>query len=620
VTAPAGLCLQFGVCAGSTAQCGGVDGWTCNYPATAEFPEVSCDNLDNDCDQNVDDAPLHQQKGQSCDDGEVGVCRDSGTLGCNLADPEGPLSCQRTGESGVQCNNNTDDNGDGKVNDGCPTQGPPETGTQCNDAIDSDSDGKINDGCPQSALQDTTAGTENCNAKDDDCDGNVDENDGTGKLPGRDWVDVGGGKQMMKYEVSRPDATSTDVGINNTTVCSRAGTQPWVNVTYRQALLACQSIGASLCDETQWHRACSVVTPKTWPVDAPTGSTTFLEAEDYFAIGYAPGVAESTCTGAVDNDGDGRINDGCAAVGTAESNCTNAIDDDGDGSVNDGCPAIASSMKAWVEDYTSGFSGIGAMEATPNTASGSVAIGSAAANAPRLDYSVTLAAATYHVWVKLFQTSSTASDSVHIGITSAAAPQAPTVTVSAPAPLACTTTTDCSSRPGTTCQDTNGNGSLDTCVGWVWADAGSFTIASASTNTIEVYMAEDGVKIDKIAINQSTTAPTDTLASAGGTWSYASSATTYQSDVCNGADYSAANDNVLATGSLASCYADGTGTNDVFDMSGNVKEWTLAHLPGENPIRGGASNNTGDGISCALNFTLADDDFFFPNIGFRCCK
>ena len=62
------------------------------------------------------------------------------------------------------------------------------------------------------------------------------------------------------------------------------------------------------------------------------------------------------------------------------------------------------------------------------------------------------------------------------------------------------------------------------------------------------------------------------------------------------------------------------GVYGLFDMSGNVKEWTLAHAPGENPIRGGASNNTGEGISCPLNFTLADDAFFFPNIGFRCCR
>jgi formylglycine-generating enzyme required for sulfatase activity len=93
--------------------------------------------------------------------------------------------------------------------------------------------------------------------------------------------------------------------------------------------------------------------------------------------------------------------------------------------------------------------------------------------------------------------------------------------------------------------------------------------------------------------------------------------------VCNGADFSAANDNILTTGTRASCYADhdGAGTTaHVFDMSGNVKEWTLARLPGQNPIRGGASNDTATGISCNLNFILGTDTFFFPNVGFRCCK
>ena len=71
----------------------------------------------------------------------------------------GPLTMQlgKTNyppESGKQCDNAVDDNGNGVVNDGCPQVGPtaenPTTG-QCSDAIDSDTsdaDGKINDGCP----------------------------------------------------------------------------------------------------------------------------------------------------------------------------------------------------------------------------------------------------------------------------------------------------------------------------------------------------------------------------------------------------------------------------------------------------------------------------------------
>jgi formylglycine-generating enzyme required for sulfatase activity len=68
------------------------------------------------------------------------------------------------------------------------------------------------------------------------------------------------------------------------------------------------------------------------------------------------------------------------------------------------------------------------------------------------------------------------------------------------------------------------------------------------------------------------------------------------------------------------CFANQAGTDDAFDMSGNVKEWTAARAAGQNPIRGGSSNNLVTGLTCQLNFTLADDDFFFPNVGFRCCR
>jgi formylglycine-generating enzyme required for sulfatase activity len=98
----------------------------------------------------------------------------------------------------------------------------------------------------------------------------------------------------------------------------------------------------------------------------------------------------------------------------------------------------------------------------------------------------------------------------------------------------------------------------------------------------------------------------------------------YNGSTCNGDDLDTNGgqggdqDDILATHSLLSCAADvGTG---IFDMSGNVKEWTKAHQSGENPIRGGASNNSKSGISCALNFTLADNNLKLPNIGFRCCR
>jgi acyl-homoserine lactone acylase PvdQ len=74
-----------------------------------------------------------------------------------------------------------------------------------------------------------------------------------------------------------------------------------------------------------------------------------IEAYDHVEIakpsaGGLPGIEESgsQCTNAIDDDGDGFVNDGCPAVGLPELPifCTGAADDDGDGVVNDGCPAI----------------------------------------------------------------------------------------------------------------------------------------------------------------------------------------------------------------------------------------------------------------------------------------
>jgi hypothetical protein len=229
-------------------------GWRCNYPSTFEGSgEVTCDGLNNDCDANVDES--HPEKYQTCFDNQPsvptpdnGVCRDQGVFQCNAADPDGPLVCQR-GENGLACLNATDDNGDGKVNDGCPALGAPETGAQCLDAVDSDGDGRVNDGCPSSALPNTQPGTEVCNGKDDNCDGSVDEPT-AGVLPGRDWVSLANGVQMMKYEASRPDATGADSGLEASTVCSRPGVLPWTNITYPQAQAACQAVGGRLCGQS----------------------------------------------------------------------------------------------------------------------------------------------------------------------------------------------------------------------------------------------------------------------------------------------------------------------------------------------------------------------------------
>jgi formylglycine-generating enzyme required for sulfatase activity len=110
-------------------------------------------------------------------------------------------------------------------------------------------------------------------------------------------------------------------------------------------------------------------------------------------------------------------------------------------------------------------------------------------------------------------------------------------------------------------------------------------------------------------------------------WSYAEGVAghdchAYEMPTCNGNDRVPGNDAVLATGSLQYCYRDHTSTlptSRVYDLSGNVKEWTEARSSGVNPLRGGAMNNPSAGTSCNFNFTVADDNFLFFNAGFRCC-
>ena len=106
---------------------------------------------------------------------------------------------------------------------------------------------------------------------------------------------------------------------------------------------------------------------------------------------------------------------------------------------------------------------------------------------------------------------------------------------------------------------------------------------------------------------------------------------TYAAATCNGNDYDTNSslagdqDDILATQTMASCrnltaYPAGSWS---YDMSGNVKEWTNTSrsVSGSTyyEIRGGASNNSSLGLTCAFNFTLGSTTFQFPNVGFRCC-
>jgi hypothetical protein len=196
---PQAYCGTTGVCATVVAKCGAKGAWVCDFPATYQNSEKTCDALDNDCDGDIDEG--FANLGLPCSIG-MGTCRREGILVCNSA-------------------------GDG---------------TECSIKQGGD---------PQEEV---------CDGIDNDCDGAIDE---TKSDPGtnpsyvkEEMVLIGSSFWIHAYEVSRPDATSTSQGVSSVRPCSRAGVLPWTSVTYPSSKAACESIGLRLCTENEWQQAC----------------------------------------------------------------------------------------------------------------------------------------------------------------------------------------------------------------------------------------------------------------------------------------------------------------------------------------------------------------------------
>jgi len=266
---------------------------------------------------------------------------------------------------GSACTNNNDDDHDGYINDGCPTQGTAAElsgisteGDQCakDEATNSDAgdDSVVNDGCPPQSptLADIA----------DQIDGILDQLlDG---LPGAnaatDHASVtlayNAADKSIRFDLHAEPSLSRTVPLN----LDLGG-----DFGSLVSLNSQGDLTAALTGVLDLEFGVEVTTARPFLLDG-TGLTVNASAEAHnlslqagvgpmtVQVGDLVARPEADCSGSGDDDGDGIANDGCLAVDGADENetnegesgaqCTNNTNDDAsddDTVVNDGCDAVA---------------------------------------------------------------------------------------------------------------------------------------------------------------------------------------------------------------------------------------------------------------------------------------
>jgi len=91
--------------------------------------------------------------------------------------------------------------------------------------------------------------------------------------------------------------------------------------------------------------------------------------------------------------------------------------------------------------------------------------------------------------------------------------------------------------------------------------------------------------------------------------------TAYDSEACNGLDLG--EDSTMQVGSLTTCEG---GLTELFDMSGNVYEWSSSCEDGPCLIHGGSFDKQADELTCDGSHTMDGPSGHREDLGVRCCS
>jgi hypothetical protein len=332
---PVGTTCGVGQCtsAGSTSCVNGVENDSCT-PGTAAPDDSVCDSVDNDCDGSTDED--YPPVATSCG---VGACASTGITSCVSGEIQDSCSPGSPAEDDVTCDN-IDNDCNGSVDDGyasvstsCGTGACAATGsTSCED-------GTIIDSCTPG---ETTGADDDCDKIDDDCDGSVDEHYVTPDTSCGQGECASAGQLVCTdgatVDTCTPGAAGSDAncdGLDND--CDGSIDEDYVEMPTTCGIGACASTGSTSCVNGSVEDSCTEGTPAADDsvCDGVDNDCDGSTDEEYAPEATSCGVGACASTGST-SCVNGSVEDSCAGGTPApDDSVCDGIDNDCDGATDE---------------------------------------------------------------------------------------------------------------------------------------------------------------------------------------------------------------------------------------------------------------------------------------------